>query len=750
MASSENQQHNFPAVPPSLSAGDHEMRDYYAPQDAPRPTSNQAPYLTPYLGLRARLSQVWINRWTILLLLVLVRTLIAIGSIDDNLASARKEALHACTEVENIGSTMASMPHYMSQGVNELTATGVEKAVDGLMSMLNLSVTGVEEIVLFVINMMTSTYVCLITLAVGGSLHAAVALGDEVLKILNSTVPEIGDDIAGIASSFENDFNKFLNTLKSIPFANVPPPTLNLDSDIQKLKNLTLPNDIQNGLNDLNNSIPTFAEVQNFTNNVIRLPFEEVRNLTNDYMTNFTFDRSLLPVPQKEQLTFCSDSNGINDFFDGLVEMEIVARKIFLVVIIILAVLACIPMAYREIRRWRWMQQRSLLVTQNTFDPMDVVYISSRPYTSTFGITVAKRFGSTRRQTIIRWAVAYATSVPALFVLSLGVAGLFACLCQYILLKAIEREVPVLTNEVANFADKVIHSLNNASENWSTGVNHAISTTNTDINSNILSWVNTTTTAVNGTLNEFVDQMTTTLNNTFGGTILYEPITGVLNCLVTLKIQGIQKALTWVSDNAHVDFPQLSNNTFSLGAVAKLSNDTSLANLLSDPSSTTKDDVSAAITDLTDKLQNGIRTEALISTFVVLLWVIIALIGVVRACVLLFGHEKTRGEGGQAYTIDPATDNLRGHNYPPPETAAPPYEYPVNKAAPYTLQPRPFPTFEPSSGGPSSEAEKIGQVDAHNVGDSVARPNHLRTSSHGHLGGNSPFDEKSATNPFAD
>jgi hypothetical protein len=79
MASSENQQQTFPAVPPSLSAGDHEMRDYYAPQNVPRPSIHQAPYLTPYLGLRARLSQVWLNRWTVLLLLVLARTLIAVA-----------------------------------------------------------------------------------------------------------------------------------------------------------------------------------------------------------------------------------------------------------------------------------------------------------------------------------------------------------------------------------------------------------------------------------------------------------------------------------------------------------------------------------------------------------------------------------------------------------------------------------------------------------------------------------------------
>jgi len=192
----------------------------------------------------------------------------------------------------------------------------------------------------------------------------------------------------------------------------------------------------------------------------------------------------------------------------------------------------------------------------------------------------------------------------------------------------------------------------------------------------------------------------------------------------------------------------MNNDTFTLGALAKVSNSTTAADLLADPGSSTKDDISDAITSLTNKLQDGIRTEAIIASFIILLWVIIALGGFVRTCFLLFGREKTRGEGGQAYTIDPASDSVQGHDYPP-DTAAPPYEYPVNKTAPYTIQPRPFRTFEPSQGASDSE-EKVGQVDARTVGDSVARPNHLRASSHGHLGGNSPYDEKNPNNPFAD
>ena len=263
----------------SLNAGDHEMQDYNRAGDAARPLPNTAPTITPYLGLRARLSQVWINRWTVLLCLVLARILLAARSLDDNLGSARREALSACTGVESMGSAMASMPHYMSQGVNELAATGVEKAVNGLMSMLSLSVTGVEELVVFVVNLLTSTYVCLITLAVSGSLHVALQVVKDVSDFLNKTLGDISNEIHQDVKSFQDDLNKFTSALDSVPKifgSSSSIPTLNITS-LDKLDHLELPDTLDQGLDKLNSSIPTFAEVQNFTNNAIRLPFEEVK-----------------------------------------------------------------------------------------------------------------------------------------------------------------------------------------------------------------------------------------------------------------------------------------------------------------------------------------------------------------------------------------------------------------------------------------------------------------------------------------
>jgi hypothetical protein len=721
----------FPAVPSTLNAGDHEMRDWNTEYNTPPST---VPYYTPYLGLRARLSQTWVNRWTVLLLLVIVRLLLATKDINYDIANAKTEALSACTSVENVGSAMASMPHYLSEGVNALAADGVTKAINGMMNMLMLTVTGVEEIVVFYINMLTSTYVCLITFAITGSLHAAIDMIEAVGNFMNKSISGITGDMATDITNFESDINKFLSAINigGILGSSKTPPTINLTSQIDALNNIQFnPSTMDSDLTKLNSSIPTFADVQNFTNNVIKLPFEEVKKLINESMAAYTFDQSVFPVAQKQALTFCSDNPKINNFFDGLVSAIYEARKIFIVVLLILAILACIPMAFLEIRRWHTIRQRSTLIQKHAFDPMDVIYIAARPYTTTAGIKLASRFKSTKCQILTRWFIAYATTIPALFVLALGLAGLFSCLCQFIVLKTIEKEVPILADEVGDFAGTVVAALNNASEAWALAANGVINSTNTKVNSDVFGWVNTTTTALNDTLNTFTADMATALNATFGGTILYDPITEVLNCLIGLKIAGIEKGLTWVSDNAHVTFPEFRTDLFSLGAAASLTNSSTdpTASFLSSPGSVASDDITNAIVKVADKLQEAIRQETIISACVVLVWVIIMLMGLIRVLFAMAGRDKTRGEGGTVgYTGDnraplsPRSPNRNDISKFPQFGEPVSSVYPMNNSEDMAW----------SAGG--LVEEKYGHGGHRSVEASV-KPGHERSSSYGYVDG---------------
>lgn len=729
----------MPGVPHAHYTGDDGMRNYFNTQDNSEQILVTRPgEITPYLGLRARLSQIWINRWTILLFLILVRLLFAVADLNGGIGSARSEALSACTDVESIGSSLASMPHYMSRGVNELAASGVEKAVRGLQAMLFMSITAVEELVVFFINMLTSTYLCLITLVVSGSLHVALKIIEDAEGFLNKTLGDIGKDIHKGIDGFQNDLNKFTGALNSVPqiFGGNKGgiPKLNVDNSLDKLDHLQLPASLNQDLDKLNDSIPTFSEVQNFTNNAIRFPFEEVKKLLNQSLGVFQFNRTLLPIPQKEKLSFCSDNNGITDFFEGVIATLNTARRVFIGVLVVAAILVCIPMTYMEIRRWRKLQERAGIVRDHAKDPQDVIYTVSRPYTSRFGISVASRVDSSQKKDLVRWVIAYATTTPALLLLSLAITGLLACLFQFILLKSLEKEVPKLAAEVGEFAGKVVISLDNASAHWATGTNRVIANTNNDINHDVFGWVNTTTGAMNDTLNVFIEKTTDVLNKTFGGTILYDPIHEVFNCLIGLKVAGVQKGLTWVHDHAHIDFPLLANDTFSLGAAASLADDNKDPNhiskaegFLADPKDETTDKITRAVDKVAKHFKDGIRTEALISTSLLLLWFLNFFLGTGRAIYLLSKRDKVRGVGGP----DPFADNNIAMQDVHPNVPAPAYEPPREEVQESR---DPFAGHDGSRHAGSDEGEwqdrKVGFAGLRRPAGHVA-PAHVRASEYG-------------------
>ena len=115
-----------------------------------------------------------------------------------------------------------------------------------------------------------------------------------------------------------------------------------------------------------------------------------------------------------------------------------------------------------------------------------------------------------------------------------------------------------------------------------------------------------------------------------------------------LKIQGIQRGLTWISEHAHVNFPKVRDDIFSLGAADSISAESSpdAESFLANPGDKTADKITEVIIRVTDAIESGIRTEAIISTCIVLLWFVILLLAILRALTLAWRRDKTRGEGG--------------------------------------------------------------------------------------------------------
>ncbi|EHK45487.1 uncharacterized protein TrAtP1_003802 [Trichoderma atroviride] len=638
----------FPDVPNTLRT-DSSIPS--APQPSIESRADTAPYITPYLSLPARLSQIWINRWTVLLIILLARLIILIAQLRDNIAVAETQALSACTKVEDVGSAMASMPHYLSQGVNELVGMGVEKAVHGMVEMLDLVISGVENIIIFYINFLTATYTCLITALIHGSIEIIANITADATKTYNKLINGTVGEMNTIATSLQNGISNLTSGIEGSIFGDLIPdiPKVNFSKPFNKLLDFQLnTTSFVSGLQLLDKDLPTFEDVQNFTESAISLPFEALRHILDDSYGNYTFNKSAFPLAEKQQMTFCSDNNSLNDIFDHLFKLVAKARVAFIVVISLAAAGVMAPMAWLEIRRWRRQRNHAKLVTQNDQDPMDVVYIVSRPFTATYGLRFTSKLTGKQR-ILARWCIAYATSPAALFVLSLALSGFLACICQYILLRAVQKETPKLAQEVGQFAENVVETLQNVSQSWADGANGVIGGLNDDINHDLLDYVSNATEAVNNTINVFMDKMEEGLEFVFNDTILLGPIKSVLHCVIGLKIESVQKGLTFVHDHAHVEFPLFPNDTFSGGANSSVAGDSGIDSFLASPSDVTTNEISEAVGHVTKWLHSNLVQEALMSTGIFLTYVIIVLIGVIQTLIGMATSERGRAEGGIRY-----------------------------------------------------------------------------------------------------
>ncbi|RAL58760.1 hypothetical protein DID88_009175 [Monilinia fructigena] len=142
---------------------------------------------------------------------------------------------------------------------------------------------------------------------------------------------------------------------------------------------------------------------------------------------------------------------------------------------------------------------------------------------------------------------------------------------------------------------------------------------------------------------------------------------GVFGCLVDLKVAGIAKGLTWVSDHARVTFPEFQPDVFSLGALASITNSTADDDFLANPATSTTDEVTNALVKVGKKLEAVIRQEALISTALVILYFIIVLIGFISVVVSVLEKDKSRAEGGSGPNTLYPRPNVEAHHTNVPE-----------------------------------------------------------------------------------
>ncbi|KAF9010588.1 hypothetical protein BDQ17DRAFT_931270 [Cyathus striatus] len=547
--------------------------------------------LTPYLQLPHLLSLTWLAYPILSLLFIAFRLQASLDSSQDAVASAKDNLLASCKAAETAATSAASMPRYLAIASNEQFADAVNASLGAARAALILALTVMEAIINFIIDLYRSTLLCFLELVVRGGLALLIGAVEEINSVLTSAANALRSSIQNDITSANSAIQTAINAINKVnPFSDITAPQISVPS-LDGLQNVTLPSSIQDALTKLNSSIPSVAELKDAVEDIIDTPFELVKKDINDTFSAFSFNSSVLPVPEQNRLSFCNDMD--TSVVDDLGRDLIKTAKIGVIILILLALLLiglnCLFTWYKwrcmkshlEYTRQAWMTDPTMVhsikssgsvphMTLSDHNLLTLQANSDHPLITRILNQFSARFYlSPSQHANIQWFFNYIFHAPALACLLIGIVGL---LCVEIQLAAmhplIAKYQDRAASATADFSNTIATSINqsmyNQSASYANDVNGRVDAIQSSINDGLFGWVNGTTTSLNTTINNFYNDIENAVTTVFGGTILESPANEFIKCFIGSKVDAIESALTFLHDNLKVDIPRVNDTVLVL------------------------------------------------------------------------------------------------------------------------------------------------------------------------------------------
>lgn len=555
--------------------------------------------LKNYLSLRDRLSQVWLNTYTLALLLAIFKLVFFSTSLRNAISQSETYIISRCDSIDAIyNNGLKNTPHYLGLLGNYLLKEALEQSVKATLKTLSFLVYASEELVTFSIDLYLGTYACLIVSAIDGSVDIATNTTEKIIDVVNSTVSGLANELDDGLDEISKVINKIISAASTIG------DLFNGDDDdddasenlakvnltISSLRDFHIPSSIDDKLQRLSDKTPDFATVKNMTKNLISEPFKQVRSEIDGINTS-----SVLKNPQMLYVPPLKDVNGtvgicgrniptIKEVYSSMDHALMVTTVVCVVLLTLGAVIMLAPAAWSEIRYWNrlnYLEDQFQLNKKTEKDPFQnseenpswdllaaihacLQYWSfriSKWFISAYAAINRREPVSSLQKIKIQWVISYITSSRALCVLGVGLIALTVCVLQLITIAILRRK---LEREGSSSLEAMLNSTAVSFESdinaWSKESNAYINSTETNMNDQVFGWLETTTVSVNDTVTKMMSGIDDTLADVFNGTLLYSPMNTVVDCVIGNKLAAVEKAMTWIHDNVQFKLPRLDGS----------------------------------------------------------------------------------------------------------------------------------------------------------------------------------------------
>ncbi|KAF8160734.1 hypothetical protein B0H34DRAFT_349869 [Crassisporium funariophilum] len=547
------------------------------------PTSYMTTTLTPYLQLPHLLSLTWLAYPILSLIFVAFRLQLSLADAQSAVASAKDNLLTSCKAAEEAATSAASMPRYMALATNKQFAEAVNGSMNAARAALILSLTAMEAIINFIIDLYRSTLLCFLELVVRGGLAILIGAVQEINTVLQSVTSSLRTSIQSDIASANNVIRTAIDAINKVnPFGDITAPQIAVPS-LDSLQNVSLPPAFQQALTNLNSSLPSVADIKNKVEDVINTPFELLKKDINDTFAGISFEVSGLPVPEQNRLTFCSDldTSIVDDIGRDFIKTAKIGALILILLALLLIGLNCALTWYKwrcmknhlEYTRQAWMSDPTMVHTKSqasspqiTLSDHNLMMLqanSEHPLITRITNQLSSRLRLTPSQHVnMQWFFNYIFHPPAIACFLIGFFGLLCVQVQLLAMgplvsKYQDRAASTVSDFSTTIAESINRSMYNQSMLYANEVNGRVDAIQTTINDGVFGWVNGTTVTLNTTINEFYSDIQAAVATVFNGTILESPANEFLRCFIGSKVDAIENALTFLHDNLKVDMPRV-------------------------------------------------------------------------------------------------------------------------------------------------------------------------------------------------
>lgn len=552
-----------------------------------------------FLTLFERLSQVYLNQFTMAALLLLVKVYLLKTSINSSLSDLR----------DNIDCKNKS--EEISDLINRMVENSLGHVKVNYGTMLGTIITTIKSLILFYIEMFLGTFTCLLNATIRGTTSFAFDSTQKVILAVNDTITDIAGDIQEGLDGLSFVINHLISTFNAIrSLFGSEPDSGNRYKDkinisIRGLRNIAIPSSVLTDIDRFRQKDVPFEDLQNSTQVMVAAPFDLFsRKLLESSLNSSSpvFSNTTLPV-LKSVDPLCQNSVKIVAKYHKIIRDIDLAAKYVMIALGCVAALVLVLCIWREYRQWR-RDLRLCRELQKIPDNLTAFHNVLNRHDNT-SVYLLYRFNICKSSYIL-WLVTYLTSSYAQTVLLIGLLGLLSALLLFLLIRLL----------ASTDMDIDFDSFKTASDLYITETNRYISTQQDSLNAELFGNIRTVSQALNTTIVGFMDNMNSTLDRIFGNTPFEGPINTVVYCTIGRKLEKIELALTWIHSSLKIELPLMDNATLD-----------DIVRLTMDNSEKVHSAMASSFAKLVAIYNNALWVEFLVSLCFISAWVLQLVVG---------------------------------------------------------------------------------------------------------------------------